>query len=72
MNTVQFQSFDFENEFIFILIILILFTDGKTIRHKEISEALESPKPLKTEDDMFETQSFSSWDVEEMKGYSAF
>ena len=52
--------------------ILILFTDGKTIRHKEISEALESPKPLKTEDDMFETQSFSSWDVEEMKGYSTF
>jgi hypothetical protein len=52
--------------------ISILITDGKTIRHKEISEALESPKPLKTEDDMFETQSFSSWDVEEMKGDRTF
>ena len=56
----------------FWLMISILITDGKTIRHKEISEALESPKPLKTEDDMFETQSFSSWDVEEMKGYRTF
>jgi len=41
--------------------------DIKMVKHKEISEALTSSKPLKTEAEIFETEAFSSWDVEEMK-----
>ena len=42
------------------------------VKHREISEALTSPKPLKTEAEIFETESFSSWDVEEMKDEDLF
>merc|ERR1712156_700175 len=46
--------------------------DVKKVRHKEISEALSPSKPLKTENEIFETESFSSWDVEEMKDEELF